>query len=192
MTDNKTTTWSRTQTRSQVNIDDLPPEQRAQIEALFDDMPDDQFANEQWSYSHTSDGKTFQVDIKNGSVTVNGQTYASLDDVPPEEREHIEALRNHQNQDGLLGILRTAGFDIDPMPDHIRESLGGSPPPIQAPTFSAPPTPFGDDSEMSSMPPSNNTLPPGAVPRSRAMWQWILLAAVLVLLGVLAVRGLAA
>ncbi|MNL19116.1 hypothetical protein D3C87_1403010 [compost metagenome] len=61
----------------------------------------------------------FKVDIDNGAVTVNGQRYNSLDDVPRAERERIESLRDGEGMKGLWDMLKNAGVQIEDLPgDH--------------------------------------------------------------------------
>lgn len=111
MNDNTKTWRSSTITRSWSSTTDLTPEQRTQIEALLDGGVDGVTVSESWRYSGTENGETFDVQIDDGAVTVNGRRYASLDDVPRTERERIEALRKGQAMEGLWDMLRGAGLD---------------------------------------------------------------------------------
>ncbi|HAP28120.1 MAG TPA: hypothetical protein DCR74_21465 [Achromobacter sp.] len=111
MNDNTKTWRSSTTTRSWSSTTDLTPEQRTQIEALLDGGMDGVSVSESWRYSGTENGKTFNVQIDDGAVTVNGRRYGSLDEVPRAERERIEALRNGQGMEGLWDMLRGAGLD---------------------------------------------------------------------------------
>jgi hypothetical protein len=111
MSDNTKTWRSSTIIRSWSSTTDLTPEQRAQIEALLDGGMDGVAVSESWRYSGTENGETFNVQIDDGAVTVNGRRYASLDEVPRAERERIEALRNGQAMTSLWDMLRGAGLD---------------------------------------------------------------------------------
>ncbi|MEN4917955.1 hypothetical protein ABE485_04735 [Achromobacter spanius] len=111
MTENTKTWRSSTTTKSWSSTTALTPEQRASIEALLDSPIDGATVSETWSYAGTENGETFNVEIRNGAVTVNGRRYDSLDDVPRAERERIEALRNGQGMEGLWNMLRSAGVD---------------------------------------------------------------------------------
>ncbi|QVQ27755.1 hypothetical protein [Achromobacter deleyi] len=108
----KTKTWrSSTTTRSWSSTTDLTPEQRVNIEDLLDGAMDGVTVSEKWSYAGTENGKTFEVEINDGAVTVNGRRYASLDEVPQAERERIEALRNGEGMEGLWAMLKSRGID---------------------------------------------------------------------------------
>ncbi len=111
MNDNTKTWRSSTTTRSWNSTTDLTPEQRTQIEALLDGRMGAVEVSESWSYSNTENGETFNVQIDDGAVTVNGRRYGSLDEVPRAERERIEALRNGQDMTDLWDMLRNAGAD---------------------------------------------------------------------------------
>ncbi|MEN5342998.1 hypothetical protein ABE599_04765 [Achromobacter mucicolens] len=111
MNDNTKTWRSSTTTRSWSSTTDLTPEQRTQIEALLDGGIDGVTVSESWRYSGTENGETFNVQIDDGAVTVNGRRYDSLDEVPRAERERIEALRNGQGMEGLWDMLRNSGLD---------------------------------------------------------------------------------
>ena len=111
MNDNTKTWRSSTTTRSWSSTTDLTPEQRTQIEALLDGAMDGVTVSESWRYSGTENGETFNVQIDDGAVTVNGRRYASLDEVPRAERDRIDALRNGQGMGGLWNMLRTSGLD---------------------------------------------------------------------------------
>ncbi len=111
MNDNTKTWRSSTTTRSWSSTTDLTPEQHTQIEALLDGGMDGVTVSESWRYSGTENGKTFNVQIDDGVVTVNGRRYDSLDEVPRAERERIEALRNGQSMEGLWDMLRNSGVD---------------------------------------------------------------------------------
>lgn len=111
MNDNTKTWRSSTTTRSWRSTTDLTPEQRTHIEALLDGGMDGVTVSESWRYSGTENGETFNVQIDDGVVTVNGRRYGSLDEVPRAERERIEALRNGQAMEGLWDMLRGAGLD---------------------------------------------------------------------------------
>jgi hypothetical protein len=74
--------------------DELPPEQRDRIEKLMSEgglagSPD-----------------SFSAEIRDGVITVNGQRYESLDDVPAAYRARIEALQKGLGPQGdLMGLL---------------------------------------------------------------------------------------
>lgn len=110
----KNNTWrSTTTTRSWTISSGLSSEHRDAIEALRGaGLGDGARVSEQWRYAGDDGDGPFNVEIKDGSVTVNGRRYDSLDEVPREERERIEALRNGLAHDGLWDTLREAGLDI--------------------------------------------------------------------------------
>lgn len=116
----KTKIWkSSTTTRSWSSTTNLTPEQRVNIEDLLDGKLGSVSIQEKWSYAGTDNGEVFKVDIDNGAVTVNGQHYNSLDDVPRAERERIEALRDGEGMKGLWDMLKNAGVSIEDVPgDH--------------------------------------------------------------------------
>ena len=110
----KNNTWrSTTTTRSWTISSGLSSEHRDAIEALRGaGLGDGARVSEQWRYAGDDGDGPFNVEIKDGAVTVNGRRYDSLDEVPREERERIEALRNGLAHDGLWDTLREAGLDI--------------------------------------------------------------------------------
>ncbi|WP_332607790.1 hypothetical protein [Achromobacter sp. ESBL13] len=116
----KTKIWkSSTTTRSWSSTTNLTPEQQASIEELLGGGPGTVNVQEKWSYAGTENGEAFKVDIDNGAVTVNGQHYDSLDEVPRALRERIEALRDGEGMKGLWDMLKNAGAQIEDMPgDH--------------------------------------------------------------------------
>lgn len=94
------------------DLDKLSPEEIAKIEALLDGALDGETVSHRWSYAGVENGETFNVDIDNGAVTVNGRHYDSLDEVPRADRERIDALRSGQGMEGLWGMLKDAGMDV--------------------------------------------------------------------------------
>lgn len=94
------------------DLDKLSPEEIAKIEALLDGALDGETVSHRWSYAGVENGETFNVDIDNGAVTVNGRHYDSLDEVPRADRERIDALRSGQGMEGLWGMLKDAGVDV--------------------------------------------------------------------------------
>lgn len=111
----KNKTWrSSTTTTSWSTTKGLSDEQRASIESLLDGQLGGPGVrvSEQWSYASSGDDGPFKVEIKDGAVTVNGQRYSSLDEVPRAERERIEALRGGLADGGLWNMLKDAGVDI--------------------------------------------------------------------------------
>lgn len=111
----KSKTWrSTTTTTSWSTAKGLTREQRDSLDALLDGAPDaaNVRVSEQWSYASGGEDGPFKVEIKDGAVTVNGQRYNSLDEVPRAERERIEALRGGLADGGLWDMLKHAGIDI--------------------------------------------------------------------------------
>ncbi len=111
----KSKTWrSTTTTTSWSTSQDLTREQRDGLDSLLDDAAD--HANvrvtEQWRYASDGEDGPFKVEIQDGAVTVNGQRYNSLDEVPRADRERIEALRAGLADGGLWDMLKNAGIDI--------------------------------------------------------------------------------
>ena len=194
MMNNKTKVWSNTETQSWSTVENLTPEQRANVETLMNGHIDDSVVNEEWSYTSTENGKSFKADIRNGRVTVNGREYDSLDDVPRADRERIDALRSDQHGGGLLDMLRKAGVDVANLPDGIAEHLASAASTGQrAPTSShaARATQQVPSFDHATGTPdargASDTLPPGAVPKSGSRWRWLLL--ILILAG-LALYGM--
>lgn len=111
----KSKTWrSSTTTRSWSTSRTFTDEQRADIDALLDAglHGGKVHVSEQWRYSGDNEDGPFQVEIKDGAVTVNGQHYDSIDEVPRAQRERIEALRGGLADGGLWDMLQQAGVDI--------------------------------------------------------------------------------
>lgn len=132
---------------------------------------------EQWRYVGADGDGRFEVEIKNGAVTVNGRRYDSMDEVPRADRDRIEAVREGLNDSGLWDALREAGVDIgglagpdarhaDAKPEFIIET---DIPDVRSAAPTAAPGPSVVDASA-----------PGAVPRQGGGLRRIVLAAVAV------------
>lgn len=94
-------TTTRT-TRSWAVLNDLTPEQRANITEMMEDGEiDGASVTQKWHEAGTGQDD-FDAEIKNGVVTVNGRRYNSLAEVPTEDRQRIEALRASMKEGGSL------------------------------------------------------------------------------------------
>lgn len=76
--------------------------------------------SEEWRYSSRGEDGRYEVEIKNGAVTVNGRRYDSMDEVPARDRERIEALRSGLADSDMWDLLKQAGADIEA----LKESMG--------------------------------------------------------------------
>lgn len=154
------------------------------------------YVSEQWSYVGDDAGGPYQVEIKDGVVTLNGRRYDSLDAVPQADRERIETLRNGLNDSGLWDVLRDAGVDIGGL------AGAAAPRPADKPEFIM----ETDIPDVRSAAPANGPAPragsaphvtdapaPGAVPRGAGGLRRIVLIAVAVGLAwwILRVTGVA-
>lgn len=171
----KSKTWrSTTTTTSWSTTNGLTREQRDSLDSLLDGASDaaNVRVSEQWSYASGGEDGPFKVEIKDGAVTVNGQRYDSLDEVPRAERERIEALRGGLANGGLWDMLKNAGIDIGGLagapakhdPDKPEFIIETDIPDVRgvAPAASGAP-------QMHAFPagaPSPDAPAPGAVPRS--------------------------
>ncbi|MBB1627920.1 hypothetical protein [Achromobacter sp. UMC71] len=111
----KSKTWRSTTTTTRwSSTKGLTREQRDSLDSLLDGAADaaNVRVSEQWSYASGGEDGPFKVEIKDGAVTVNGQRYDSLDEVPRADRERIEALRGGLADGGLWDMLKNAGIDI--------------------------------------------------------------------------------
>ncbi|NMU92781.1 hypothetical protein HGQ98_24755 [Achromobacter ruhlandii] len=124
--------------------------------------------SEQWRYAGDDADGPFQVEIKDGVVTVNGQRYDSLEAVPRADRERIEAVRHGLNDSGLWDALRDAGIDIGGLAGPGAPRAAGKPefimetdiPDVRSVTPAATPTPHAESAPRVTEAPA-----PGAVPR---------------------------
>lgn len=171
----KSKTWrSTTTTTSWSTTGGLSSEQRESLDSLLGGNTGggDVRVSEQWSYASSGDDGPFKVEIKDGAVTVNGRRYGSLDEVPREERERIEALRGGLANGGLWDMLKNAGIDIGGLagapdrrdadkPEFIIET---DIPDVRSAAPAASSAPQADAFTTSASTP--NAAAPGAVPRS--------------------------
>lgn len=176
MNDNTKTWRSSTTTRSWSSTTDLTPEQRVDIEDLLEGGMDGVTVSEKWSYAGTENGQSFNVEIDDGAVTVNGRRYDSLDAVPRAERDRIEALRNGQGMDGLWDMLRNGGIDVkdlagalaarDAKPAFTIETEGADAVPARS---------ASSDSGRAIGTGTDPALPPGAVPAGGGLRRMLLI-----------------
>lgn len=82
---------------------------------------------EQWRYVGGDGDGRFEVEIKDGAVTVNGRRYDSMDEVPRADRDRIEAVRNGLDNSGLWDVLRQAGVDIGGLAGSDTRHAAGKP-----------------------------------------------------------------
>src|SRR5690606_12083970 len=148
------------------------------------------------------------LEMENGKITVNGQTYDSMDEVLPEVRQRIQEMRSSlADGSNLLEMLQNAGIDTASLPDDVRKVFGISADAparsafssqashfdhgIDEPEFDADidAPDFGHDTDETVSYNPNSTLSPGAVPRSRGRWKWVLLIVVLIGVAALVLRG---
>ncbi|MFY0479425.1 hypothetical protein [Achromobacter marplatensis] len=163
----KTKTWrSSTTTRSWSTTTDLTPEQRVHIEDLLDSRMDGVSVSQEWNYSGLENGEVFNVQIKDGAVTVNGRKYDSLDEVPRADRERIDALRSGNDLGGLWDMLKNAGVDVKNLAGDLADAK--SKPAFTIETDdpnreAASPVPFAPADDAVRMAAADPSLSPGAV-----------------------------
>jgi hypothetical protein len=173
MNDNTKTWRSTTTTHSWTTTKDLKPGQRADIETLLANATEAASVSEIWRYAGTENGETFQVEIKNGAVTVNGQRYDSLEAVPRAQRERIEALRSGQDNSDVWQLLREAGIDAEGLAPAMREQAAKpeftmdteGPDPAQAPAAQTRAADAVNDASLA----------PGAVPAGGGLRRMLLI-----------------
>ena len=190
---NSTHKWSTTKIKN-VHIDktiEVLPEGFEDLQSQLNDIISNETIKDQWSYSGTDNGESFNITIKDGKTIINGHAYDDINAVPPKERERIQALRAMVNDNNLLGMLHEAGMDISDIPDDIKAMLRQPGSSQSTPTFDAEPThfephthtpQFSQPSETQIGLNPGSTLSPGAVPKGRGLWKVILL--VLLVVGV--------
>ena len=143
--------------------------------------------SEEWSYAGSDEDGAFDVQIKNGTVTVNGRRYDSLDQVPREQRERIEALQQAMGSGSLQDMLRQAGVDISELKQWTEPRNGVEPGMVMgADTAGA--RDVAPAVRLVSPPDGGMAAAPGEVPRSGIRPWMILLALAGVGMGLLILR----
>lgn len=143
--------------------------------------------SEEWSYAGSDQEGAFDVRIKNGAVTVNGRRYDSLDQVPREQRERIEALQQEMGSGSLQDMLRQAGVDISELKQWTGPRNGAEPGTIMGADMSGA-RDAAPAVRLVSPPDDGMAAAPGEVPRSGIRPWMILLALAGVGMGLLILR----